>query len=1010
MRDIVLEAQLSDPVQNPLHQRWLGRRPNVEALDPDAYAFRFSVQEMCLDRGRASSRFRILTMTSVDFQSLLTQWPSAWITASPFLGGDPNAPLLAVELRLQEVAIVEHAPFLRKWVDHVNLLPKHTPSARSPHASKSRVLLPRIMMEVECGSICGRVTFDADGERTASAMELRCDGFSISLASRFWTRFSPRIKCDNLEEFPLQFIVDIIAIVRPVFVRVRSNWDTWSSELDRQDADLSDVPVFLSLETFEIIGKVDALADIKDDAPTLASVDIPSMLVDLHGTTDVLCIELWHPVVIKTLCDVVAMLPRKEPSISPSSPPLVDFSYPGLSLSLGLARSVVYVTSSDINPEDKMELSRGIALRATGMSFHYCSLRSSHAHRFKQLPWRSLTRHKLYLPEERLVAAVAAAKATTTTTVGNTSTFLGIALSELSLRSAVATQYVPDDPLIAERDEPALRSKEFLRISNMKSEIAVHGTRSGRSEGRDIILRIPYIRANFQFGHVYSVLLACRAFRTFSQARRRPSRLEEAVERRPDSPSYRFNGTVKTIQILWALPRQRLVSRFDSVTLHSGPGELAGFRLQRGLVWVLVPHQSDRWETDRRDRWEEFIRLQKWDVSLSHLHAKPNLAVSVDGDSARVRIPFDFILANLILDVSVTIKALRHLIRICIAGNYTSMLTPEPEGPKMIPNLSIQICRLYLEAADDPFESKLAIIWRAGSEAAKHRQDREDAFQAKVVTILADNSGNPQAAELESDYQFSPDHSVSIEQARARLNEVHSLDWALRLDVLKEERSKLEDELFGNLLGTFSMKDSGTVPNLVEVNPVDRSPPLFRAALNNLSLRISPVSFPVSELADFLYQHGDGLPKDTQFSLLIPLHINLALSSLRFNVRDYPLPLLNVPPHADPTISAWEFDTDLVIAEEMGTDLSVDWITCPIVEPHDGVYGAAGLTLSVPKTIMPVKSYANPVVNVTTPGATSFCWGVSYAPATQDLMRVVDTLSSSPRDSSPSVGFWDKVS
>ena len=73
------------------------------------------------------------------------------------------------------------------------------------------------------------------------------------------------------------------------------------------------------------------------------------------------------------------------------------------------------------------------------------------------------------------------------------------------------------------------------------------------------------------------------------------------------------------------------------------------------------------------------------------------------------------------------------------------------------------------------------------------------------------------------------------------------------------------------------------------------------------------------------------------------------------------------------------------------------------------MYGASRLAVHIPKTIMPVKSYARPTICVMTDGITDFSWGVSYGPATQDLMRVIDTLSHAPRDSSPAIGFWDKV-
>ena len=73
------------------------------------------------------------------------------------------------------------------------------------------------------------------------------------------------------------------------------------------------------------------------------------------------------------------------------------------------------------------------------------------------------------------------------------------------------------------------------------------------------------------------------------------------------------------------------------------------------------------------------------------------------------------------------------------------------------------------------------------------------------------------------------------------------------------------------------------------------------------------------------------------------------------------------------------------------------------------IHGAKPMWIAVPKTMMPVKSYANPMIHIAARDVTSFAWGVSYGAATQDLTRVLETLSTAPRDSSPHLGFWDKV-
>lgn len=197
--------------------------------------------------------------------------------------------------------------------------------------------------------------------------------------------------------------------------------------------------------------------------------------------------------------------------------------------------------------------------------------------------------------------------------------------------------------------------------------------------------------------------------------------------------------------------------------------------------------------------------------------------------------------------------------------------------------------------------------------------------------------------------------------------------------------------------------------HLISVAPIPDGPPLIRLVIDGVNLQIGGPSFPLEDLPDFLFDIGSGQPRDSEYSLLVPLNLGLAVSSIAIHLRDYPLPLFSVKGKPGIEASALTFRTDLVIAEQMGPVKSVELWDCVIVEEDFGVHGASKFHFGVPKTIMPVKTYANPDVNATTRETTEICWGVSYGYTIQDVMRILETLSSAPRDSSPSVGFWDKV-
>ncbi|KAJ6485160.1 golgi-body localization protein domain-containing protein [Mycena vitilis] len=999
VHDISANAEMSHPDRNPLHRRLLGRNTNMDKLDPDGYVLNFATGEIKMDRIAPLSRIGLLVMKSADFQSLAIQWPLHWLHSTPFMGGDPNAPLLAIHATLGAIDLIGRLDYLTHFFVDIPV-PAHRapsePESPSPMTPPTYPI-PRVSFEIGCGPICARLIVGAKPV-DPSALELRSDGFIVSIVSRFSSRppvrRSPSSPTPLPEYLPLHLRARVAVVLSPLFLRV-------CSKRSESTQTSTDDPVLLSMEALELTGHVQCDSSMSED-DNIPLVELHSKVLQLRCTTDALCVELWHPLVVDTLTRTLPSLPakvQKPPSHSSSS--IIEKMPRGISTTISLARFVVFVTAPDINPEDTMDLCRGFAIRGTALSMQYCSLRSNPD---RHSEWRSSTRQKLYLSQETLVPAVLSALRMSSSAV-----FIAVALPDLIMRSAVSTQYDADDPLIAERDDPILKTQEFLHLKNSQALVSLSsGTfwpTVSAADSCEVSVAIPYVRGSLQLAHMYSILLGIATLKQLVQAR--PS----GIRRTYHAPSTRARPvllncsvTIRTIQVSCALLKQCAYIRLDAVTLLSASNKPLVAKWDRAMAWVKVSATSNKFHSEPAvDRWEEFVCLQKW---TGILHAT---SIEVEADSAKIRVPYGFVLSDLILDISVTVKAARHLARICILGEYYAMPTPEAEGPKSVPRLLLNIRSLCAEAADDPFETDLGIISRAGLDAAKNRKDREQAFDAKVQSILTSEAFSSTPNAESPDYNFDANHSISINEARERLNEVHSVDWAMRHGVARQRQVKDEEAIIRRHLGAQATKTFGSIPDLVKVTPTPPTPPLLRLLLTNISLNLGPPSFPVSDLPQFLYTQGNGLPLDTQFSLLVPMHINFGLSSLRVTLRDYPIPLVYIPAQGDKTLFVFDFDSDLVVAEEMGTDLSVDWVDCLVVSSDYGLPGAAPFSLSVPKTIMPVKSYANPVIDVTATGPTTFSWGVSYGPATQDMMKIVETLSSAPRDSSPGMGFWDKM-
>lgn len=952
-----------------LHRRWLGQRKNPDNLDSDLYSMACAIPQVTLERqGR-----QILAFCGIQTQVVVRQWPSPWLMTGAFIEGDPNEPVLLFRLGVEQVELMESLESLLHLAQHLA-----NSEGRPTNPGPIGLSLPRIGIEVDCGPICGHVVLGAND--SSATLKIQTDGFSVSVGSLFTPQqaiLSNKNLLSDFDHFPLHLSLTVFLVVRTTVIRVLSQNSI--HKIDVAISDCNDHPCLLLCETVEISGQGHLSASVKDDCQSVASVDPTSLILDLQCSMDVFSVELWNPLVIAALIRLQQRLSANRSPASPASPsPLLDRLSPGLSATISVMRIVVFIAAPDLNPNDGAELSRGVALRATRSSFSYSSIPSHHVSKFKDLHHRSQTRHKLCLPEEQLMDAVAAAKTAVITNI--VSAFFRASIPELSVRSALATAYTTDEPLIVEQDDPKFAPRDFLRLSGFFTDVKLAGCRgAGQSSGSDsceISLRVSSINATLQLVHMYNGLLA------FQTLKRLASTQSSSDLQRSSTPfSYSITTIVDTTQLLCLLPKQRVAFRVDSIHVKSSSFGPADLRFHRAAACVPLPSKINRWQSESGEKWHEALCVHRWTASFK------SSGICVDVASIHIHIPFGYILADLVLDVGVAFKAVRHLFKITTNGYYTALETPEPEQAKKLPAISLCVGCLCAEADDDKFESQLALIWRTSQAAIKNRTDREEAFSAKVAAIIAAESDS--SDKIHS--QFSASHSVSIQEARERLDHVHSFDWRFRFDEQKKEQSRLEEQFRQKYRGK-----SSKITNLVDISDSSSRPPLVRMMMYNLALSLSNLSEDYLNLLK--------LP-ETRFSLLVPMHVNFTLSSLRISMRDYPLPLIDIPSRDD-NVASFEFNSGVVIAEEMGTASSVDWISCPIVYPEST---SAPFSIKVPKTIMPVKTYADAQIDISTSGVTCFSWGVSYGPATNDLMRVFDTLSSSSRDSSPVLGFWDKV-
>lgn len=157
------------------------------------------------------------------------------------------------------------------------------------------------------------------------------------------------------------------------------------------------------------------------------------------------------------------------------------------------------------------------------------------------------------------------------------------------------------------------------------------------------------------------------------------------------------------------------------------------------------------------------------------------------------------------------------------------------------------------------------------------------------------------------------------------------------------------------------------------------------------------------------------MPYDMQYTLIIPLNIQIDMGEARVTLRDYPLPLLHVPairPGQSPRLPSWSVKTDFIIAEEYRGDISTKQVQVEVIPPEkitNPTSSMHGFAVDVYRTVSPVKTYSDVQITINTGAPTCITWGTSYQPAIQDMMMVIEGFTKPQLDPSDRVGFWDKL-
>ncbi|KAI9315392.1 golgi-body localization protein domain-containing protein [Dichotomocladium elegans] len=466
-------------------------------------------------------------------------------------------------------------------------------------------------------------------------------------------------------------------------------------------------------------------------------------------------------------------------------------------------------------------------------------------------------------------------------------------------------------------------------------------------------------------------------------------------------------------------------------------------KIRNLTVFGEAPNHPSKWDQLIELDNVEFQRLRKIDTVRGGMKQK----YYMDMSKILLRIPYQFVMADIVDNAVNFMKSLKAMHGRLSGSKPFTYLGPTPTpGPKVLPKIRLKCNAFRFQLDDDPFETDLRLIWRTGLKEQQKRLRLEDAFAIKAQTVMqtpGENTSrrgfdNEQArshfldtinsAKMRKSNSSSPrdkeeSADARIKDAYAGLQEMLSKDW---IKSIREARHKEISEhriaQFSDYRGAFSgsqqeeMYDSqqdddsdGTTAELfrIETLPIPPHPPLCDFTIMQMTLDAGLPTFPVEDTRVFVHENGKGIPIDTPFSTLIPFHLDWRAGETWVQVRDYPLPMLLVPPPTscplddDHTEQSWFLSGDYVFADGLGDYDATRRITIPIIKDT--------YSIDITRTSTPAKFYSIVNIDVHTLNMTSISWSVPYQPAVQEISRAFDSFTRPPVDPSPKVGFWDKI-
>lgn len=430
-------------------------------------------------------------------------------------------------------------------------------------------------------------------------------------------------------------------------------------------------------------------------------------------------------------------------------------------------------------------------------------------------------------------------------------------------------------------------------------------------------------------------------------------------------------------------------------------------------------------------------------------------AIVLENETWHFSIPHKFELYTLVDNIPTFYKSMKQIIHSFKTSKDDCVIYPHPVKTPSLPKINLKSKRVLFSIDDDPFEAEISMICQIGLEEQKSRLAKLEEFEKRTaadllkrnksrlsktqtmapykacelmqavhaikrkfrlkrsasVTNLGDkrvNSEDAKPDDLNEDENLIP---PEIEEAYHRLLENASTSWIRRIKEYKQKEKQTFENNFAFLWGdvNYSALPEGFNHKVL---PFDTHPFLTNLIIEGVDIDVFRPSFGTEGVPNFIHDVGKGVPKSTQYSIMIPMYLDAKFKEIRWHLKDYPLPMVYIPRLGKSQTDNGkniQIHGNLILAEDMiQSKKEIRRIFVPLV-PSLTKEGDEYYSLMVPRTLTTPKIFTDLRFDINSNGTTQVTWGGGYQPAIQQTMQCLDNFSKPPIDPSPKIGFWDKM-